>query len=174
MGRLTDSRPCSTSREEFFLPCVARWPGQLRAGSVDDAPACFTDVLPTVAAAVGCELPDDRPIDGVDLFGLRREHRHDRTLYHYHDWTLNAVRRGQWKLHLPGRVNGLRASTWSDGTVDSQPPLLYNIDDDAGESTNLADRHPRKVRELTRIGAQFDEEIQAQRNEALRRARGKS
>ncbi|WBB62460.1 sulfatase-like hydrolase/transferase [Streptomyces sp. WMMC500] len=150
------------------MPFLARWPQRIAPGTTYDDPACLTDVLPTVAAVTGCELPDDRPMDGVDLSAALRGGRPaaERVLYHYHDWTLNAVRRGRWKLHLPGRRNGL-----PPGPGGPRPPLLYDIDGDPGERHDLAAAHGRTVRELTELGARFDEEIQAGKDRALARAR---
>lgn len=154
------------------VPFAIRWPHRIRPGSSYDKPACFTDVLPTVASVGGCTVPTDRPIDGLDLFSPRNESPHDRTLYHYHDWTLNAVRRGRWKLHLPGRENGLQPGSTRAGDNDRLPPLLYDIDADPGEKHDLAGHHPDMVEALTVSGTRFDDEIQAQRAEAIRRARG--
>jgi uncharacterized sulfatase len=149
------------------MPFAARWPGHTAPGTTYDAPACLTDVLPTVATATGSELPADRPLDGIDLPWLRRGPRApERVLYHYHDWTLNAVRRGRWKLHLPGRRNGIPPEP--GGPL---PPLLYDIDADPGERHDLAATHDGLVRRLTDLGARFDAEIQAGKAAALHRAR---
>ncbi|MEO3766914.1 sulfatase-like hydrolase/transferase [Streptomyces sp. B5E4] len=150
------------------MPFFAQWPGHIGPGTTYDDPACFTDVVPTVAAVTGSELPDDRPMDGIDLSATWSGRRvAERVLYHYHDWTLNAVRRGRWKLHLPGRRNGLQPEPG-----EPRPPLLYDIGADPGERHDLAGAYGRTVRELTALGARFDGEIQAGKDGALRRARG--
>jgi uncharacterized sulfatase len=150
------------------MPFVARWPGRISPGTIHRDPACLTDVLPTVAAVTGAAVPTDRPIDGVDLSrAWPGRHTSRRVLYHYHGWTLNAVRRGRWKLHLPGRVNGLVPDP---GEAPPLPPLLYDLDRDPGEARDLADTHPSKVRELTLLAERFDAEIQAQKDEAADRA----
>lgn len=151
------------------MPFVASWPGRIAPGTVYRDPACLTDVLPTVAAITGGKLPSDRPIDGIDLSRAWHRGGPRRVLYHYHDWTLNAVRRGRWKLHLPGRENGLLPP---DDDATPLPTLLYDIDRDPGETRDLADTHPRIVRRLTRLAERFDAEIQAQKDEAIARARG--
>lgn len=163
------------------VPFVAQWPGRIQPGTTYKQAASFTDVLPTLAAVTGGELPRDRPIDGINLapavLGRSTLRGQSRTLYHYHHWTLNAVLDGPWKLHLPERENGL----WPGediGSVepleDQGKPLLYYVAEDKGERRNLAAEYPRKVRELTRLAKRFDAEIQAQRDEALRRARGEA
>ncbi len=99
-GGLRDGKG-STFEGGIRMPFVARWPGRIRPGTFYRDPACLTVVLPTVAAIAGGDLPTDRPIDGVDLSRSWRGRGRQRVIYHYHDWTLNAVRRGRWKLHLP-------------------------------------------------------------------------
>lgn len=153
------------------MPFVARWTGQIDPGTVHRQPACLTDVLPTVAAISGGVAPADRPIDGVDLSQVwaGQDDGH-RVLYHYHAWRLNAVRRGRWKLHLPGRnEGGLQPDPDPPGQL---PALLYDIPRDPGEAHDLAETHPGTVRELTALAERFDAEIQAQKDEAVARANG--
>ncbi|MBF8188517.1 sulfatase [Nonomuraea sp. K274] len=154
----------STFEGGIRIPFVMRWPGRIQPKSTFEQPACFTDVLPTLAAATGGAVPKDRPIDGIDLApALLGGAKPDRTLYHYHNWSLNAVRSGAWKLHVAVQE-----------TPAPELPLLYNIDEDKGEQRNLADQHPEKVKQLTEAAAAFGKEIEAQRAEALRRARGEA
>ncbi len=51
------------------VPLVLRWPASLSSGVQEDAPVLLTDVFTTVLNAAGVPLPEDRPIDGIDLFG---------------------------------------------------------------------------------------------------------
>jgi uncharacterized sulfatase len=44
------------------VPFVARYPGRIMPGILNDAPAAMIDVLPTIAAYAGLELPGDRVI----------------------------------------------------------------------------------------------------------------
>lgn len=160
------------------VPFVVQWPGRIRPETTHEQAACFTDVLPTLARVTGGEVPRDRPIDGIDLTpALRGRRTKPRTIYHYHHWTLNAVLDGPWKLHLPERESGLYPGE-DIGKVepveDQGKPLLYNLAEDKGERRNLAAQHPYKVRELTRLAKRFDAQIQAQKDEALRRARGET
>jgi arylsulfatase A-like enzyme len=63
-----------------------------------------------------------------------------------------AIRKGPWKLILcPG------SGGWSDprpeapGTADLPPFQLYNLNNDVGETRNLAEQHPEVVRELMEL-----------------------
>lgn len=151
------------------MPFVARWPGRIQPGTINRDPACLTDVLPTVAAVTGCVPPTDRPIDGIDLSTSWPGRRgRPRVLYHYHGWTLNAVRRGRWKLHLPGRNEG--GLQPDPEPPEPFPPLLYDLDRDPGEARELAASQPRLVARLADLAERFDQEIQAQKAAAVARA----
>ena len=87
------------------VPFVARWPGQIPAGSVQDEPAMTIDLLPTVAKLIGAELPK-HPIDGKDIGALLRGEPgakcpHEAYFHYYAQGELQAVRSGKWKLMLP-------------------------------------------------------------------------
>jgi arylsulfatase A len=51
------------------VPGLIRWPGRVEAGSRSDQPVIGSDFFPTALRAAGVAIPDDRPIDGVDIFG---------------------------------------------------------------------------------------------------------
>jgi arylsulfatase len=137
------------------VPFLARWPGAIPKGVVSPALAANLDILPTLAEAAGARLPR-APIDGQSLLpvllGKSREARAS-FLYFYGD-TLEAVRRGKWKLHLPhasrtyeGQAKGRDGAPGP--TAQRQVPLsLYDLDDDPGERRDVADRHPDVVAEL--------------------------
>jgi arylsulfatase A len=47
------------------VPCIARWPGRIRAGRESDEPLAFWDFMPTFAELAGIEPP--APIDGISF-----------------------------------------------------------------------------------------------------------
>ena len=121
------------------VPMSITWPGEISAGSVIDAPIMHTDIMPTLVAAGGGSMPTDRPIDGRDLSplwsGADQIARPDGAM-HWGTADYRVVQAAGWKLQLnPGS-----GQTW-----------LFNLSDDPTEQTNLADVHPEKVAELTKI-----------------------
>jgi arylsulfatase len=48
------------------VPFLMRWPGKIPSGRVSNEIMHAVDVLPTVAAIIGSELPSDRVYDGAD------------------------------------------------------------------------------------------------------------
>lgn len=120
------------------VPCIMRWPGRIAAGSTCRELATSMDFYPTFSALAGVDVPDDRIIDGKDIRDLmfdpeQAKTPHDAFFYSYQDY-LEAVRSGDWKLHVRKR--------------DEEIQELYNLKDDVGETTNLYDQQPEIVKEL--------------------------
>ncbi len=113
-------------------PTIAWRPGTIPAGSVCDEVASTMDLLPTFAKLAGTAAPTDRIIDGRDianlLLGRPDAKSPHKAFYYYGASTLRAVRSGPWKL-------------FANGT-------LYNLDDDIGETRNVAARNPKVVKRL--------------------------
>jgi arylsulfatase A-like enzyme len=123
------------------VPTIACWPDKLPAGTTSNALGATHDVLATLMAAARLPLPDGLEVDGRDLLPVlsqstttdRGDESDARTLcWSYVRDSLGtrerAVRRGPWK--------------WLNGE-------LYNLDDDAGETTDLATTHPDTAAALT-------------------------
>jgi arylsulfatase A-like enzyme len=120
------------------MPFFVKWPKALPRGVENAAPVAGIDVFATAAAAAGAALPADRVIDGVDLVPFARGERegrpHDALFWrsgHY-----RVVRAGDWKLQLSERPK----KVW-----------LFDLASDPTERTNLAEREPARVAELTRL-----------------------
>jgi len=126
------------------VPFIACWPGAVPAGRVIDGLASGMDLLPTLCRIAGVPVPDDRIIDGVDisdlLFGTRTCSPRQTMLYYMGDY-LDAVRDSRWKLRV-GR------SEWKG--QESGLCELYDLQEDPGETVNVAHRHPDEVRRLMR------------------------
>ena len=134
------------------------WPGSIPAGTRCDELAVTIDLLPTLANLAGAELDLDLRIDGKDIWTLmsgRPEARspHDRYFY-YFKRDLHAVRSGPWKLFVKKRPDRNPVVTPSD-----QNPILYNLDDDIGETSNVAAQHPEVVQRLMEYIRQAREDL---------------
>jgi len=137
------------------VPCLMRWPGKIPAGQVCRELAATIDVLPTIAKLAGGELPRHR-IDGKDIWPLMSGKRGARTphdaFFYYWGEELQAARSGKWKLHFPHSF-----STPEPPGADGAPGKmvtrqigqeLFDLENDIGETTNVADKHPDVVRRL--------------------------
>ena len=123
------------------------WPGRIPAGSVSHELLTSMDLLPTLAAIVDVELPSDRVLDGRDirgvLFGEAGVKSPHEAFYYYRDDRLQAVRSGRWKLHV-------YRPEWGDA-ASSHEPLLYDLENDIGETTNRAEQYPTVVEKLLEL-----------------------
>ena len=130
----------STFEGGIRVPMIAWWPGQVPAGTECDAITGMFDVMPTLAALAGANVPTDRKIDGMNIWpqmagGTDAGPAHD-TFYYYRGLRLQAVRHGDWKLELPPAKN------------PKVKPKLYNLKTDIGESSDVAADNPGVVAEL--------------------------
>lgn len=121
------------------IPMSVTWPGEIAPGTQIDAPVTHLDLMPTLVAAGGGALPDDRHIDGRDMAplwaGAERLTRPDDAMF-WGTSDYRVVQSGGWKLQLNPRSE----QTW-----------LFNLNDDPTEQTNLAEAEPEKVAELTAL-----------------------
>ena len=121
------------------MPAIAWWPQRIKAGTVSDELLISIDVMPTLLKLSGAASAT-RKLDGIDFTEvlLSGASLPARDLY----WASlsnggarsEAMRRGAWKLV----VNHPRARP---GTFDNEKVALYRLDNDPGETTDLAEQH---------------------------------
>ncbi len=142
------------------VPTVAWWPGRVPAGASCDAVAGNIDLLPTFVALAGGTVPADRPIDGRDisplLFGASKESPREAHFY-FAGTSLQAVRAGPWKLAIARQNEGMGLR--SKPAPDPFAPVLYNLDEDIGERTDVAAKHPGVVKRLQDLAARMDADL---------------
>ncbi|NQV32314.1 MAG: sulfatase [Phycisphaeraceae bacterium] len=144
------------------VPCIVRWPGHVPAGRICDEIATTMDILPTFAKLAGVSLPEDRGIDGKDIFplisGRAKKGPHDRYLFYCYTH-LQGVRSGRWKLVLPRPAKPGWMSWWARMIDEVKEVQLFDLDSDMGETTNLAQAHPEVVERLTALIQDAREEL---------------
>lgn len=144
------------------VPCIVSWPARIAPGRVFREPWMAIDLLPTIARALETDIPP-LPIDGVSLFGAlvakadapRDPTFDERNLYFwYQDGDLEAMRRGNWKLHFPHLYRSMAgAALGEDGRSGryvkaATNSALFDLATDPGEKHDLAGRHRDVVRKL--------------------------
>lgn len=131
------------------VPCLVRWPSRIPAGQTCSELVTALDVLPTVAALAGAQVPLDRTLDGHDvrplLFGERGAKSPTEAFPYYREDRLEALRSGNWKLHVA-------RPEWED---PSQAPLLFDLATDPGETQDVAADHPEEVDRLLKLVKRF-------------------
>lgn len=141
------------------VPCIFRWPGHMAPGTVLDGIGSLTDIFPTLLAAAGVPLPEDRIIDGVNLRpyleGNSACPREELLMYRRRE--VFAIRSGLWKQHFY-KQERRRSGGWKEA-VPCDPPELYNLGVDPGEQHNVAEDHPDVVARLTRRSSELQESV---------------
>ncbi len=137
----TDNHPLKGGKVTNFegginIPFMMQWKGKILPGQTFDQPVSSMDIFATAAAVSGSKLPDDRPIDGINLLpyvageqkeGIPHEALFWRSGYNY------AIRKGDWKLILNKKDGKHR---------------LYNLRQDKEERDNVYHENPNVVNDL--------------------------
>lgn len=154
------------------VPCLMRWPGAIPAGQVCSELITAMDILPTVAKLTGAKLPKKK-IDGKDIrplmtggFLARSPHK---AFFFYRGNTLEAVRSGRWKLHLPHSyrhlVKGGQGGQPGKYSNEKIGLTLFDLSKDIGEQQDLSAKYPKIVKRLSRLAKAFDQELKQNRRE---------
>ncbi len=127
------------------VPLIVRWPGVVKTGSVCTQLVHQADFIRTFADIFAVELPDNAGEDSLSLMPLLKGEdkpiREDAVSASVQGTP--ALRSGAWK-YIPAPGSG----GWGKGGDQSQPVQLYNLEDDIGETKNLAATMPEKVAEM--------------------------
>jgi arylsulfatase A-like enzyme len=150
----------STFDGGMHVPALVNWPGQVPAGKRNDEILMTADILPTVCRLTGASVPNDRKIDGQDIWPVLTEGK--ASPHEYVAWTSGpqlAIRKGKWKLVLNGIVH--------DGTAEGEKPLtgedavfLSDVEHDPGESRNLRRENPGVADELQTLLSQWRKDVE--------------
>ena len=121
------------------VPMFVKWPARIAAGTTVESPVAHIDLLPTLAAAAGVDLPSDRVIDGRNMIpaatGEGAIERPGDAIF-WQSGEYHVVRAGNWKLHRDQR----QEKVW-----------LFDLATDPTEQNNLATQRADKVSELTAL-----------------------
>ncbi len=152
-GGITDNAPLRGGKGMLYeggirVPYIFRWSGKIPAGKVCEKPINSVDLYPTLLELGGAKPEAGQPLDGVSYLSLLigGKTKPDRGPLFWHfpgylgagkdNWRttpVGVIRDGDWKL----------MEFFEDGRLE-----LYNLKDDTGEKTNLAEKMPDKVKEL--------------------------
>jgi len=152
----------STWEGGLRVPCIMRAPGRIPAGKTCDEIACTMDIMPTLAALAGAKVPADRIIDGHDIRFIMQGRPGATTrkeaFYYYQNTHLQAVRSGKWKLHVARPAQPPWAPRWAshiskDDVIEIKTPMLFDLEKDISETTDVAAANPKVVARLLALVA---------------------
>ena len=123
------------------VPCIMRWPGQIKPGTTSDQMASILDLFPTLCGLANIST-GGLHLDGIDLSETMLQGRQiQRDLFWSplvwvgvdEPWVQAAAyRQGPWKYMNTGKGE----------------ELLFNIDQDPRETMNLAAKEPERLKRL--------------------------
>jgi len=133
------------------VPCIMSWKGKIPSGTVCDEIGATIDLLPTFANLAGAKIPEDRIIDGKNIWPIISGKEgalspHD-IYYYYKGNRLESARQGKWKIRRSGKK--------------SQSVELYNLEDDISESKNLSPKNPELIEVMLKKMDKFDKDLKS-------------
>ncbi len=145
---ITDNAPLKGGKGSFYeggirVPLIVRWPGVVRPGTTSDEPLTSIDMYPTLLEATGVEPRENYPLSGTSVLpvlkdasaSLARDH-----LYWHFPGYLQAYGPGNWRT-TP--VSVIRSGPWKlMKFYEGNRVELYNLENDIGETQNLAPERP--------------------------------
>ncbi|MFT7074642.1 MAG: cytochrome c [Planctomycetota bacterium] len=132
------------------IPFVVRWPGRIEGGRVSDHVFYQPDVLPTLSALCGAEVP--KGTDGLSFLpALLAEGEQPQHEFLYWEFGSQlAVRKGRWKGILQRKSRGNWKQVLDSGEGEW---ALFDVERDVSEAHDVAGEHPDVVAELARVAA---------------------
>ncbi len=131
------------------VPMIVRWPGHIQPGTTSDRLTGFEDWMPTLLELAGCKSAIPRDLDGLSFAATLLGQRQEPRPFLYREFPgyggQQFVRVGNWK--------GIRQHLKPAGQ-NAKPQLhlaLYDLDQDPGESRDVAAQHADIVAKLERI-----------------------
>lgn len=144
---LLQGKKRSTYEGGIRVPFIVRWPGKVKAGTVNDHQLAFYDIMPTFCDIAGIDnyverytnkkLANDY-FDGVSFYptltGEGKQEEHPHLYWEFSETDMMAVRMGNWKM-----------------VVNRGNCLLFDLATDLHEDNNVAAKYPDVVKQMKDI-----------------------
>ena len=157
------------------VPFIVRWPGQVEAGTTTSQLICNVDLMASLAALVGIEIPEGHGVDSVNvlpaLTGNPDRPLRNTLVIQARNESHLSVRKGKW-MYIPERGSGgftaqkrgahafggaaaisyagRRNSDIENGQYKPDAPMaqLYDLENDRAQTTNLIATHPEVLKQM--------------------------
>jgi arylsulfatase A-like enzyme len=135
------------------VPFIVRWPGKVKANSVNDQLICHTNLMATCADILGLEIPDNGGEDSFSILRLMTKCKasspYESVVHHSIEGKF-SIRKGPWKLELcPGSGGWTGPKDNKARQMGLPENQLYNLEEDEVEKNNVYKEYPEVVKELT-------------------------
>ncbi len=138
------------------IPMIVSWPGQIPKGENRFGLTSAMDIFPTLLELAGGEVPGN--LDGRSLVAEIKDAKNDEG----HEFLCFSdgrgtwsIREGDWKLinskgwdHKNFELDANNMARRAKNYVYPKGLLLFNLKNDNGETTNLSERYPERVKVL--------------------------
>ncbi len=139
----------STFEAGTRVPFIVNWKGKIKPNKVNNALFSQIDLYASLAGLAGVTVAEGQAPDSKNHLPLllnksqqSREYLVEQSL----NSTLSLVV-SNWKYIEPSKGNKINKETNTELGNDMQPQL-YNLNDDPGETKNLAEANPEKVNDM--------------------------
>ena len=159
-GGLRDRKGGAGWEGGYRVPFIARQPGRIPAGLVNDSIAMNIDLLPTIARWAGARVPDVE-LDGADIASLLTQPRapspHDQLVLFINE-DVAAIRTQRYKYVVRSHYRTYEAPLDAAGRTDWA--VLIDMANDPAESYDVSALHPDVLADMqariARARASFD------------------
>jgi arylsulfatase A-like enzyme len=154
--RLSNNAPLFNHKTTLWeggirVPCLMRWPARLPKGKVVRQPAITMDLTATILAATGAQPSADYKPDGIDLLPIVTGQ------------AAEVERTFCWRVDRAGRrQKAVRHGPWKF-MQDDMVEMLFHLEKDESERTDLAYRHPDVLAGLKKRLADWEAEMARER-----------
>jgi arylsulfatase A-like enzyme len=154
------------------VPFILHWPTKIGQGRVLDVPINAMDLFPTLSEIIEAPMPQDRTYDGVSLIpllgGKPLPRQQTEPFFYYNCENLQAIRMGDWKLHLPRKLKQLPFWDKNKTFINIEDPVLYNLRTDQAESNDVAANQLEVVQRMLGLATETRGEL----GEFMQRGKG--
>ena len=137
------------------IPFLISWPGRVPENTVIDSVVSAMDIFPTLCGLTGTSIPSH--LDGTDLSGAfsSASPPSGHSLLVWDTGHETALREGDWKL----KTASSKQHAEHEMVELELGEFLYNLDEDPGETKDLAAEHPEIVLGLKQSYQEWKAEI---------------
>ncbi len=127
------------------VPALVKWPDGFEGGKEVNQVMGYIDVLPTLKEIAGVKTKSKKTLDGVNMLPVLKGERQSVERNFYLGY--GAIVNNNWKL-----VKKNSRNSW----MKVKENMLFNMEEDPGETTDIKEEHPAIFKELKEIVDNYD------------------
>ncbi len=143
------------------VPYIFKWKNHIPAGTVSKEPIIHVDIYPTLLGIAGLKPPKDYILDGEDLTPILlkpgTKSKRDALIWEYTNYANYNVKKGTFASEWVNviQIDGYKLTE----VVDNGKFILYNLNTDPYETTDIAATSPDIVKKLSNRLEKWKKEV---------------